>query len=865
MIRFASLPRRLSSMVTVMEVWFGGNSNNNGNNRLTTTRLTFVIILVFCILGMISFTIRMFYGQSSSVSSLASSSPLIAAIDGKTTSPRTNTKSLFLDDQQQPPSSSSLSPLVSILRKKINDKQANDHQQSPSRLDRLLSKSREVIRMHSTNTTPTEDTTTSSSSSGTTTSLRTDTLDELSDRDIEDIILALSLTIDNHHKSVRNIETDKLASSLPSTPSSLQTSTSSASSPSSSSSRFPTYTSDIFPRNPYTSQTCYSQTDESELCTYEGTLCYDGSTVIVLVENPSMEGQILNDYSHTCVDARYYEPGSLEDGGCSYMNTGERKSFNTSAIPNPSQDTPLSLRLRRWGAVYRNGLLLYREMDMANIYGNQPENTFLPIDQIPLQYHHEYAPSNSSSSSTIHTHNSLTYQHPSHDNPSIINDTLILKNGPFTYPTAPDLILRRRTHSHNITIDWLDDDRYLWLAGIDGQWYANPYHWFSKIGALFDSQRVNRTTEFGQHPRDGFPQRMTTVVPNGRPTVKFANEISSLDSPVHNGTLNMNNRFRWRIGAQWNIPPMDYILFTGDGATAVPNKDSLQDWYRDTLELAIPSTTRYYFNNVLSQLNSRHLLCSTRGGAIPGGKPKLFTGRSDAWLYRQYTYNKLGLPKLGYKSHPLYPPRKITILDRQSNGQNRMIFNKTEFIQLLNATGLPYQFVPNMGHLKFHEQVTLMAGTGILIAPHGAALMNTMFLPAHAVVIEMFPYLMKKLTYRYLASMLDLHYYPYYSWELISPNRTDIYGVQLMNNYYFWNNCIAKNVSSYEGLLYHACNGASKSYPIVINPEQIRYILRDAVDTIGAFSLGNPQWKPIAEKEGIPIPPRPSYITDVPS
>lgn len=29
-----------------------------------------------------------------------------------------------------------------------------------------------------------------------------------------------------------------------------------------------------------------------------------------------------------------------------------------------------------------------------------------------------------------------------------------------------------------------------------------------------------------------------------------------------------------------------------------------------------------------------------------------------------------------------------------------------------------------------------MAGTGILIAPHGAHLANIMFLPAHAVVIE---------------------------------------------------------------------------------------------------------------------------------
>jgi capsular polysaccharide biosynthesis protein len=37
-----------------------------------------------------------------------------------------------------------------------------------------------------------------------------------------------------------------------------------------------------------------------------------------------------------------------------------------------------------------------------------------------------------------------------------------------------------------------------------------------------------------------------------------------------------------------------------------------------------------------------------------------------------------------------------------------------------------------------------MAGTGILIAAHGAALVNSMFLPQHAAVIEIFPFLMKK-------------------------------------------------------------------------------------------------------------------------
>ena len=45
-----------------------------------------------------------------------------------------------------------------------------------------------------------------------------------------------------------------------------------------------------------------------------------------------------------------------------------------------------------------------------------------------------------------------------------------------------------------------------------------------------------------------------------------------------------------------------------------------------------------------------------------------------------------------------------------------------------------------------------MSGTGLLIAPHGAHLANLAFMPARSAVIELFPPLMKKNTYRNLAA-----------------------------------------------------------------------------------------------------------------
>ena len=38
--------------------------------------------------------------------------------------------------------------------------------------------------------------------------------------------------------------------------------------------------------------------------------------------------------------------------------------------------------------------------------------------------------------------------------------------------------------------------------------------------------------------------------------------------------------------------------------------------------------------------------------------------------------------------------------------------------------------------MSFKQQILKMAETGILVAAHGAALVNSMFLPQHAVVIE---------------------------------------------------------------------------------------------------------------------------------
>ena len=94
-----------------------------------------------------------------------------------------------------------------------------------------------------------------------------------------------------------------------------------------------------------------------------------------------------------------------------------------------------------------------------------------------------------------------------------------------------------------------------------------------------------------------------------------------------------------------------------------------------------------------------------------------------------------GAEALGLLPHAHHPPRKITVLMRKTKS-GRNFENLDAVIAAINATGLPVEFVEDMGRLSFKQQILKMAGTGILVAAHGAALVNSMFMPQHAVVIE---------------------------------------------------------------------------------------------------------------------------------
>jgi hypothetical protein len=84
------------------------------------------------------------------------------------------------------------------------------------------------------------------------------------------------------------------------------------------------------------------------------------------------------------------------------------------------------------------------------------------------------------------------------------------------------------------------------------------------------------------------------------------------------------------------------------------------------------------------------------------------------------------------------PPKTVTLIVRK---KNRRIHNEQELYDaLVNFHPFIQVRIVDYDKLTFKEQVDVMRTSGVVIAIHGAALTNSMFLPKHAAVIEIFPF-----------------------------------------------------------------------------------------------------------------------------
>ena len=605
----------------------------------------------------------------------------------------------------------------------------------------------------------------------------------------------------------------------------------------------------------YSHQTCYLNHDESELCTYDNILCFDGEGPVVIVPKPIREPTRVLDYNHECNDNRFNEPTTLEWSNCHWAYAVKR-DYRIDDVPDEISggEYSLPLGLRRWGPQNRNTALIFRELSPTDIFGSGEENLHTIIN------------SNDDDIKNIGKNKRKKYVEDSDTlNIEGFNAqevlTMIDNADSFANIDIPGLTLKGRYRVPNlneeerITVDWIDGT--LWLGALELQWQENPYQFMSKASLLYEAQLANATVGFGSangaafetggHPSDGYVHWQSDS------DIAVRRSIHKLESKT--GIPEARSRALWRVGSQWGpLPPIDNILFVGEGAKRVADISHLNSWASGILRLINQRNTKVFFNDAQKQYDSKHLLCARRG-AVLGTKPKLFSGRSDATLFRNRAYKAAGIGidnngvcQLG--SYPRFPPRRITIIDRVHHS-GRFILNIDELTTALSASGLEFEIVDNLSRLSFEEQVSLMARTGILIAPHGAALTNIMFLPAHAAVIELFPYGLRRTHYNEIANTLSLLYYPVYSLTKLPPTTDDNDVAKILYSKGYYENCVKPNTTVFDGISVHECHQVGRLHPVIIPMDYFNNILTNAIDAIGAFSQSNPEWAEYSSKENI--------------
>lgn len=362
-----------------------------------------------------------------------------------------------------------------------------------------------------------------------------------------------------------------------------------------------------------------------------------------------------------------------------------------------------------------------------------------------------------------------------------------------------DVDILRNPSDYNITLHWLDGPMY--VAGMHYSWLDHTWHFAAAMMALYDIKR-------------------------------------------HNNTLNPPDNYLGTSGS-WNAPPMKNLLIAGNYRN-VENFSELRPWILNLLKMLIQNNTRMIWNSVWEGLgvNPQYKWVCANSGAVIGLKPRMFNSVGDAHAFRLMSYNFAGIKDVKAKDE--WPPRQITLITRVGS---RSIVNLDDIVPILSGTGLKFEWVQEMGVLTWEEQVHMMAKTGILLAVHGAGLANIMFMPAHSVVIEIFPYVMYASMYRDVAATAGLYYYRIQS--LRPPNDTA--SGQLVNDDVFISTCDGeeKHISSPAAFLDYECNWRSKSSPVLLDLHQLQYTLGLALDDIGCrdsyceFMPGKEPWKQV--------------------
>ena len=555
-----------------------------------------------------------------------------------------------------------------------------------------------------------------------------------------------------------------------------------------------------------THETCYQHGDESEVCEYHGTICFDGEGPVALVEGS--------------LERKLSQRGRAEPAPSSSVVSGCADESSDVTWPPSHHTLAAAVRCRYQAAM---------QGKVPTAFGPVP----LPATSLATDVAFRHA-----ATSEVFHPPQLGWAGVSGDKRAVNGAGLPLLDSREIHTPDGDVI----------TVDYLDGA--LWMVPLPAGALADAFAWAaSATSPLFAAQRANSTGGWGGHPMDGI-----AFVPG--PGASYIGQMKSINTVgellryggpqgVHTpGDIKLtDNSATWRVGPQWGpLPPMDTVLFVGAGAAEAGVGQSvppLTSWHNATLTLASQHHTRHVYAPQLQAkagYSRSHLLCARRG-VLTSPKPRLHSDFADAWMWRQYNYMAAGLSAKGVMSHTIYPPRRITLVLGQEEGMTApSLLNRPEVEAAVRATGLPVTVVDTIEALPFARRAELMSGSGILIALHSDGSTMTSgatLLPAHSVLIELFPPGVRDDTHRRIAAQTGLHHYPLYT--------------------------RARAPHTKEG---PAASAAAA--PLIVPIHYLTRLLDDAVDAIGAYSLLNPAWNVEATAAGMPPPTKLAYISSDP-
>ena len=428
-----------------------------------------------------------------------------------------------------------------------------------------------------------------------------------------------------------------------------------------------------------TEQLCYILSDDSEICVYDGPICYAGnSQVAVAAAAPSVALGAHDDGHSTCGDRRNWE----EADDCAYSIMGSQRRWRPSwtgsmedkmvaasldAAEIPSQ--PIHGTERIWGPAGRN-------LNVGHVPPRFIIDASTPSDiaRLGADWAEGVAAARAESPN--------------------MRDLL----SPFVTPT-------------NIT--WLSGTA--WIVYLTHDSWPHPWHMAAATFQLWAARRMNAT--------GGIDGRGTRIAE------KQAGWWKNRASPL--GTSDDWAGFRYTHSSGIVLPTMDTLVMPSL-YVASANMKTLTNYSRSTLRLLTPPGVQFLLPRDLNEtmsISPTSWLCA-KSGVMIGEKTRLFTGPGDAHAWRIAAYAVAGVEAPAWPTHP---PRTVTIIVRE---RFRNFLNHQAVLQYLSGWGLPVTVVYWASKLTWEEQVKLYANTGILIASHGAALTNMMYMPVHSVALE---------------------------------------------------------------------------------------------------------------------------------